>query len=66
MLHYIKQFYNHLSLLQVMHSKIMRSFCIGSFKLDVGTVYSQPGEPHSDSPSTMGLVMGEISGWSIQ
>ncbi|MGH0153938.1 UNVERIFIED_CONTAM: hypothetical protein FKN15_030541 [Acipenser sinensis] len=29
--------------LSVMHSKIMRSFLIGSFKLDVGTVYEQPG-----------------------
>ncbi|XP_035263929.1 fer-1-like protein 6 isoform X2 [Anguilla anguilla] len=27
----------------VMHSKIMRGFCVGSFKLDVGTVYRQPG-----------------------
>ncbi|KAM6946073.1 fer-1-like protein 6 [Aplochiton taeniatus] len=26
-----------------MHSKIMRSFCVGSFKLDVGTLYRQPG-----------------------
>uniref|UniRef100_A0A671Z1C4 Fer-1 like family member 6 n=1 Tax=Sparus aurata TaxID=8175 RepID=A0A671Z1C4_SPAAU len=29
--------------IQVMHSKMLRSFCIGSFKLDVWTVYKQPG-----------------------
>uniref|UniRef100_A0A8D3ABM4 Fer-1 like family member 6 n=1 Tax=Scophthalmus maximus TaxID=52904 RepID=A0A8D3ABM4_SCOMX len=29
--------------LQVMHSKMLRSFCVGSFKLDVWTVYKQPG-----------------------
>ncbi|MBN3319754.1 FR1L6 protein, partial [Atractosteus spatula] len=33
---------------KVMHSKIMRSFTIGSFKLDVGTVYSQPGHQFSN------------------
>lgn len=31
------------SSLQVMHTKMLRSFCIGSFKLDVWTVYKQPG-----------------------
>ncbi|KAM7380163.1 hypothetical protein PAMP_003476 [Pampus punctatissimus] len=31
-------FYN-----EVMHSKRLRSFCIGSFKLDVWTVHKQPG-----------------------
>ncbi|XP_063069858.1 fer-1-like protein 6 isoform X2 [Engraulis encrasicolus] len=36
-------FFDKVIKLSVMHSKIMRSFCIGSFKLDVGTVYSQPG-----------------------
>ena len=30
--------------LQVMHSKMLRSFVVGSFKLDVWTVYKQPGE----------------------
>ncbi|KAG2467304.1 FR1L6 protein, partial [Polypterus senegalus] len=29
--------------LSVMHSKIMRSFLIGSFKLDLATVYNEPG-----------------------
>uniref|UniRef100_A0AAY5KMF9 C2 domain-containing protein n=1 Tax=Esox lucius TaxID=8010 RepID=A0AAY5KMF9_ESOLU len=28
---------------EVMHTKIMKGFCVGSFKLDVGTVYRQPG-----------------------
>uniref|UniRef100_A0A8K9V5Q4 Fer-1 like family member 6 n=1 Tax=Oncorhynchus mykiss TaxID=8022 RepID=A0A8K9V5Q4_ONCMY len=32
-----------LFLLQVMHTKIMKGFCVGSFKMDVGTVYRQPG-----------------------
>ncbi|XP_040004545.1 fer-1-like protein 6 [Xiphias gladius] len=27
-----------------MHSKMLRSFCVGSFKLDVWTVYKQPGQ----------------------
>ncbi|XP_051565030.1 fer-1-like protein 6 [Myxocyprinus asiaticus] len=26
-----------------MHSKIMKSYCVGIFKIDVGTVYAQPG-----------------------
>ncbi|XP_069388583.1 fer-1-like protein 6 isoform X2 [Paralichthys olivaceus] len=29
--------------LTVIHSKMLRSFCVGSFKLDVWTVYKQPG-----------------------
>uniref|UniRef100_A0A8C2XFC0 Fer-1 like family member 6 n=1 Tax=Cyclopterus lumpus TaxID=8103 RepID=A0A8C2XFC0_CYCLU len=29
--------------LTVMHSKMLRSFFVGSFKLDVSTVYNQPG-----------------------
>ncbi|KAG7463981.1 hypothetical protein MATL_G00182400 [Megalops atlanticus] len=36
-------FFDKVIKLSVMHSKIMRSFCVGSFKLDVGTVYRQPG-----------------------
>lgn len=27
-----------------MHTKMLRSFCVGSFKLDVWTVYKQPGK----------------------
>ncbi|KAL4635807.1 fer-1-like protein 6 [Arapaima gigas] len=36
-------FFDKVIKFSVMHSKIMRSFCVGSFKLDVGTVYRQPG-----------------------
>lgn len=36
-------FFDKVIKLSVIHSKIMRSFCVGSFKLDVGTVYRQPG-----------------------
>ncbi|XP_040913171.1 fer-1-like protein 6 isoform X2 [Toxotes jaculatrix] len=36
-------FFDKVIKLTVMHSKMLRSFCIGSFKLDVWTVYSQPG-----------------------
>ncbi|XP_061089829.1 fer-1-like protein 6 [Conger conger] len=36
-------FFDKVIKLSVMHSKIMRGFCVGSFKLDVGTVYRQPG-----------------------
>uniref|UniRef100_A0A8C4SZ29 Fer-1 like family member 6 n=1 Tax=Erpetoichthys calabaricus TaxID=27687 RepID=A0A8C4SZ29_ERPCA len=35
--------YRFLYFHQVMHSKIMRSFLIGSFKLDLATVYNEPG-----------------------
>ncbi|XP_066543887.1 fer-1-like protein 6 [Amia ocellicauda] len=41
-------FFDKVLKLSVIHSKIMRSFCIGSFKLDVGTVYSQPGHQFSN------------------
>lgn len=33
--------------LQVMHSKMLRSFSVGSFKMDVWTVYKQPGQSRS-------------------
>ncbi|XP_071370551.1 fer-1-like protein 6, partial [Centroberyx affinis] len=36
-------FFDKVIKLSVMHSKMLRSFCVGSFKLDVGTVYKQPG-----------------------
>ncbi|XP_023661455.1 fer-1-like protein 6 isoform X2 [Paramormyrops kingsleyae] len=36
-------FFDKVIKLSLMHSKIMRGFCVGSFKLDVGTVYRQPG-----------------------
>ncbi|KAK5860785.1 hypothetical protein PBY51_022243 [Eleginops maclovinus] len=36
-------FFDKVIKLTVMHSKMLRSFCIGSFKLDAWTVYKQPG-----------------------
>ncbi|KAM9850875.1 fer-1-like protein 6 isoform 2-T2 [Aulostomus maculatus] len=36
-------FFDKVIKLTVMHSKMLRSFCVGSFKLDVWTVYKQPG-----------------------
>ncbi|KAI4874062.1 hypothetical protein NFI96_018466, partial [Prochilodus magdalenae] len=36
-------FFDKVIKLSVMHSKIMKSYCIGTFKIDVGTVYNQPG-----------------------
>ncbi|KAK3543542.1 hypothetical protein QTP70_023874, partial [Hemibagrus guttatus] len=36
-------FFDKVIKLSVMHSKIMKSFCVGTFKIDVGTVYNQPG-----------------------
>ncbi|XP_053184260.1 fer-1-like protein 6 [Scomber japonicus] len=37
-------FFDKVIKLTVMHSKMLRSFTIGSFKLDVWTVYKQPGQ----------------------
>ncbi|XP_062862723.1 fer-1-like protein 6 [Trichomycterus rosablanca] len=36
-------FFDKVIKLSVMHSKIMKSYCIGAFRIDVGTVYNQPG-----------------------
>ncbi|XP_078118672.1 fer-1-like protein 6 [Sander vitreus] len=36
-------FFDKIIRLTVMHSKMLRSFCVGAFKLDVWTVYRQPG-----------------------
>ncbi|XP_028250241.1 fer-1-like protein 6 [Parambassis ranga] len=36
-------FFDKVIKLTVMHSKMLRSFCVGSFKMDVWTVYKQPG-----------------------
>uniref|UniRef100_A0A3Q0SXS2 Fer-1 like family member 6 n=1 Tax=Amphilophus citrinellus TaxID=61819 RepID=A0A3Q0SXS2_AMPCI len=36
-------FFDKVMKLTVIHSKMLRSFCIGSFKLDMWTVYKQPG-----------------------
>uniref|UniRef100_A0A8C1KS31 Fer-1 like family member 6 n=1 Tax=Cyprinus carpio TaxID=7962 RepID=A0A8C1KS31_CYPCA len=41
-------FYN-----EVMHSKIMKSYCVGTFKIDVGTVYSQPGHQFINKWATL-------------
>lgn len=44
---------------KVMHSKIMKSYCVGTFKIDVGTVYAQPGKHslHSCLLSLLQLMM---------
>ncbi|KAL3969404.1 nuclease HARBI1 [Sarotherodon galilaeus] len=36
-------FFDKVIKLTVLHSKMLRSFCVGSFKLDVWTIYKQPG-----------------------
>uniref|UniRef100_A0A669EU56 Fer-1 like family member 6 n=1 Tax=Oreochromis niloticus TaxID=8128 RepID=A0A669EU56_ORENI len=36
-------FFDKVIKLTVLHSKMLRSFCVGSFMLDVWTVYKQPG-----------------------
>ncbi|XP_047457611.1 fer-1-like protein 6 isoform X2 [Mugil cephalus] len=36
-------FFDKVIKLTVIHSKMLRSFCVGSFKLDVWTVHKQPG-----------------------
>ncbi|KAI2660505.1 Fer-1-like protein 6 [Labeo rohita] len=41
-------FYN-----EVMHSKIMKSYCVGTFKIDVGTVYAQPGHQFINKWATL-------------
>uniref|UniRef100_A0A8C2KNK0 Fer-1 like family member 6 n=1 Tax=Cyprinus carpio TaxID=7962 RepID=A0A8C2KNK0_CYPCA len=38
---------------KVMHSKIMKSYCVGTFKIDVGTVYSQPGHQFINKWATL-------------
>nr|XP_029507423.1 fer-1-like protein 6 [Oncorhynchus nerka] len=38
-----ESFFDKVITLSVMHTKIMKGFCVGSFKMDVGTVYRQPG-----------------------
>uniref|UniRef100_A0A4W5KR16 Uncharacterized protein n=1 Tax=Hucho hucho TaxID=62062 RepID=A0A4W5KR16_9TELE len=39
-----ERFFDKVIKLSVMHTKIMKGFCVGSFKLDVGTVHRQPGK----------------------
>ncbi|KAL6100438.1 fer1l6 [Pungitius sinensis] len=40
---YKEVFFDKVIKLTVMHSKMLRSFSVGSFKVDVSTVYRQPG-----------------------
>ncbi|XP_030642529.1 fer-1-like protein 6 [Chanos chanos] len=46
-------FFDKVIKLSVMHSKIMKSYCIGNFKLDAGTVYSQPGHQFINKWATL-------------
>ncbi|XP_055072011.2 fer-1-like protein 6 [Misgurnus anguillicaudatus] len=40
---YQSVFFDKVIKLSVMHSKIMKGYCVGTFKIDVGMVYAQPG-----------------------
>ncbi|XP_037095940.1 fer-1-like protein 6 isoform X1 [Syngnathus acus] len=53
-------FFDKVIRLTVMHSKMLRSFCIGSFKLDVWTVYKQPGHQFINKWAML-TVPGDIS-----
>ncbi|XP_054603148.2 fer-1-like protein 6 isoform X3 [Nothobranchius furzeri] len=44
---YKEIFYDKVIKLTVIHSKMLRTFSVGSFKLDVWTVYKQPGASRS-------------------
>ncbi|KAJ8255189.1 hypothetical protein GJAV_G00202030 [Gymnothorax javanicus] len=55
-------FFDKVIKLSVMHSKIMRGFCIGSFKLDVGTVYKQPGHQFTNKWAVLTDPMAIHSG----
>ncbi|KTF87287.1 hypothetical protein cypCar_00015917, partial [Cyprinus carpio] len=46
-------FFDKIIKLSVMHSKIMKSYCVGTFKIDVGTVYSQPGHQFINKWATL-------------
>ncbi|CAK6967621.1 fer-1-like protein 6, partial [Scomber scombrus] len=46
-------FFDKVIKLTVMHSKMLRSFTIGSFKLDVWTVYKQPGQQFINKWATL-------------
>uniref|UniRef100_A0A673I2E6 Fer-1-like protein 6 n=1 Tax=Sinocyclocheilus rhinocerous TaxID=307959 RepID=A0A673I2E6_9TELE len=46
-------FFDKVIKLSVMHSKIMKSYCVGTFKIDVGTVYSQPGHQFINKWATL-------------
>ncbi|XP_019731208.1 fer-1-like protein 6 [Hippocampus comes] len=57
---YKEIFFDKVIRLTVMHSKMLRSFCIGSFKLDVWTVYKQPGHQFINKWAML-TVPGDIS-----
>ncbi|XP_050974497.1 fer-1-like protein 6 [Labeo rohita] len=46
-------FFDKVIKLSVMHSKIMKSYCVGTFKIDVGTVYAQPGHQFINKWATL-------------
>ncbi|XP_056144940.1 fer-1-like protein 6 [Lampris incognitus] len=65
-------FFDRVIKLSVVHSKMLRSVCVGSFKLDVWTVYKQPGhhftnkwvvltDPSDLSTGVKGYVKCDIS-----
>ncbi|KAK0155437.1 Fer-1-like protein 6 [Merluccius polli] len=65
-------FFDKVIRLSVVHCKMLRSFSVGSFKLDVGTVYRQPGhqftnkwavltDPSDLSTGVKGYVKCDIS-----
>nr|XP_061799780.1 fer-1-like protein 6 [Nerophis lumbriciformis] len=53
-------FFDKVIKLTVMHSKMLRSICIGTFKLDVWTVYKQPGHQFINKWAMLS-VPGDIS-----
>ncbi|XP_068186342.1 fer-1-like protein 6 isoform X1 [Antennarius striatus] len=53
-------FFDKVIKLTVMHSKMLRSFSVGSFKLDVWTVYRQPGHQFVNKWATL-TKPGDIS-----
>ncbi|XP_061547609.1 fer-1-like protein 6 [Phycodurus eques] len=55
-----EMFFDKVIRLTVIHSKMLRSFCIGSFKLDVWTVYKQPGHQFINKWAML-TVPGDIS-----
>ncbi|KAM4608723.1 fer-1-like protein 6 [Polymixia lowei] len=61
-------FFDKVITLSVIHSKMLRSVCVGSFKLDVGTVYGQPEQHQFQLRCHMyqarGLIAADSSGLS--
>uniref|UniRef100_A0A3Q3JTY7 C2 domain-containing protein n=1 Tax=Monopterus albus TaxID=43700 RepID=A0A3Q3JTY7_MONAL len=46
-------FFDKVIKLSVMHTKMLRSVCIGTFKIDVWTVYKQPGHEFTNKWATL-------------